>query len=621
MADEPADPPRWRPRTRGKRVALAIWTGVATFAALLVLDGFVAGRSLVSNLTRARSELNVAIEAIVTGDPEGARPHFLAAEEAADRAIAAAGHPSMGIAGLLPLAGDNLDAAAAVAAASKETALAGHSLVEVARELGWTDVGLPGSSAAGSLDVGALEAAGTRMDPVVQRLGTALSELEEAGGGGLLGPVATGYRDAVEHLARRADLAAHFRDAALLASAMFGEEAPQRYLLCVPTLGVPEPGGGAPAAVGVLLAQGGVLEIEPVQAGQEGLVPAPGTVADVPGSPDWPTTARRLLEAFALEGGSSLDGVILLDPVALQDLVWVSGDVRVEDRTLPLNDATTVSALEIDAFLGSDPEKAARLHASWVSRIVERFLDRRPGLESFALAVARDAREGRIAIYLSDRSDRSLVRRLGLDRRAPAPEEGVLPVLAAWSATEPSHVGALVDPRIRLEVSLRDDGSATVRAEVSIVNGAGVDPPSVLLGSFDGNVPVGTFAGKVSLYLPADARQVEAETSRPTPIEVVDDLGYSVVTGSLTIRGGDTATLTVSYVVDQVAIRTDGERSLVLRLVPQPTIDGLAYQIRVALPDGATFSSISPGVQRRGSTAVFSGTRAGPEDLEFVYVR
>src|SRR5215211_2154039 len=103
MAVESAAPPRVHARTRANRVTLAIWAGLATCVVLLLLDGFVAARSLLTNLTGARSQLEVGIESIVTGDPTGGEPHFAAAAAAADAAVAAAAHPSMGIAGLLPI--------------------------------------------------------------------------------------------------------------------------------------------------------------------------------------------------------------------------------------------------------------------------------------------------------------------------------------------------------------------------------------------------------------------------------------------------------------------------------------------------------------------------------------
>jgi hypothetical protein len=573
---------------------------------LLVLDGVWAGRILVRGLSRARSELTVAIESIVTGDPEAAAPHFAAAQQAADEALGAVGHPAMGIAGLLPLAGNNIEAAAAVAEASRATAAAGGTMVEFARDLGWTDIRIPASTAAGDLDIEAFEAALPRMGEVAGRLREASVALQAAGGDGLFGPVASGYRDAVDGLARRADLAGRFRDSLRLVTAMFAGK--HRYLVCVPALGQARPGGGAPSAVAVLVADDGSLELRPT-------TPAPEAVADTDVSLHWPRTARALMEAAEGSGMAGVDGVILIDAVALQDLVWTIGDVEVEGLPLALSDRTTTSALEIDAFLGNAPTKAAQLHADLVSQILVAFLERRPGVESFALAAAADTRGRHLSVYLPGREGR-LVRALGLDGRARLSDTGILPIVATWSTLGSSHVGALVSTTVRETITIRQNGSASVDAEVLFENGAGTDPPSVLLGRPIGGLPVGTFAADVTLYLPERAEDIAAETSRPGPIRIGQDLGLATVTGSVAVRGGDSTTLTVTYLVPDAVRTVDGTKEVALRVMPQPTLEGIRFQIRVLLPDGSTIVSASPGLQRRGDMAVFSGVRDAASDLE-----
>jgi hypothetical protein len=606
MASEPAPSGRWRPRTRGRRVALAVLAGLATFLILLVLDGLWAGRSLVRGLTTARSELSVAIESIVTGDPDSAGPHFAAAALAADDALDAVGHPSMGIAGILPIAGENIDAAAAVARASRATAEAGSKMVDVANTLGWTDIRVP-STDAGRVDIEAFEGALPDMQAVTDRLREALRELEEAGGDGLIGPVASGYRDALDGLSLRFDLATRFRDSLRLATAMFGGQ--QRYLVCVPALGVPRPGGGAPATVGVLVADDGALELEST-------APAPKELTDADASIDFVATARALLEAADTAGIGDLDGVIMVDAVALEDLVWAIGDVADDELPEAMSDQTTTTALEIDSFLGDAPPRTAQLHADRVTEILEAFLERRPGVETFALAMAASARDRHLAIYLSDRAERRVIRSLGLDGRARLTGDGVIPVVASWRALGNAHVGAFVRTTVRQTIRIREDGSAAVDAEVVFENDAGTDPPSVLLGRPVGGFPVGTFAADVTLSLPAAAEHIAAETSRPSPIEVGLDLGLATVTGSINVRGGDSATLTVSYVVPDVAQTVDGVNQVVLRVLPQPTLAGVRFQIRLVLPDNASIVSASPGLERRGNSALFSGVRGGPADLE-----
>jgi hypothetical protein len=607
MASDPAPSGRWRPRTRRKRVALSVWAGLTTFVILLVLDGLWAGRGLVAGLTNARAELSVAIESIVTGDPGAAAAHFAAAREAADDAVSAAGHPSLGVAGLLPIVGGNIEAASAVAEASLATAEAGLTMVKVARDLGWTDIRIPASNASGDLDIEAFEAAIPDMGSVARQLRDALTTLEGAGGGGLLGPVASGYRDALDGLTRRADLALRFRDSLQLATAMFAGQ--HRYLITVPTLGVPRAGGGVPATVGVLVANDGALALEP-------MTPAPKELTDLDVSIDWPTTARGLMAAIEAAGGEPVDGVISIDAVALQDLVWVIGDVKVKGRAVALSDRTTSAALEIDPFLGDVPLKAAQVHADRVSEILQAFLDRRPGVESFALAAAADTRGRHLSIYLPERTDARLVRSLGLDGRVRLGRPGSLPVVTSWSALGTSHVGALVSTTVVQTVSIRPNGSAAVDAEVLFDNGAGTDPPSILLGRPIGGQPIGTFAADVTLYMPKAAEQIEAETSRPSPITIDRELGIATVTGSIAVRGGESTSLTVAYVVPDAVRTVNGAKEITLRLVPQPTMAGIRYEIRVSLPDGSTILSASPQLDRRGEAAVFSGVESGAVDLE-----
>lgn len=605
MASHPAPSGRWRPRTRRRRVALAVWAGLATFAILLVLDGIWASRNLVRGLTSARSELAVAIESIVTGDPDAAAPHFAAAGEAADDAIGATGHPSLGLAGLLPVVGSNIDAAAAVGEASRATADAGTTMVEVARDLGWTDIRIPASEAIGTLNIEAFESALPGMSSVVDQLRQAATALEASGGDGLVGPVASGYRDSVDGMSRRADLAARFRDSMQLATTMFGGQ--RRYLLSVPALGVPRPGGGIPAAVGLLVADNGSLELEP-------MTTAPKAISDIDVSLDWPKTARMLMKTVAGSEIGAVDGVISIDAVALQDLVWMIGDVDADG--MAFSDETTTTGVEIDPFLGNNPPKTARVHAVRVFQILDALLDRRPGVESFALAGAADARGRHLSIYLPGAEERRLLRSLGLDGGAKLKGEGTLPVVATWSSLGNAHVGALVKTTIQQTVTIRPNGSASVEAEVLFDNGAETEPPSVLLGRPVDGLPVGTFASDVTLYVPKTAKHIAAETSQPSPIASGQDLGLATVTGSIEVRGGGSTSLTVSYSVPDVVRTVDGAKEVVLRVVPQPTLSGVRYQLRIALPEGSIILSASPGLEGRGDTATFSGVRGGIVDLE-----
>jgi hypothetical protein len=215
-----------------------------------------------------------------------------------------------------------------------------------------------------------------------------------------------------------------------------------------------------------------------------------------------------------------------------------------------------------------------------------------------------------------DRRARALLRSLGLDGRALISRPEVFPVAATWSTGGDAHVAAFLDVTVRESIQIREDGSASVTAVVLFENGAGTDPPSVLLGRSASGQPVGTFSAGVTLYAPANVRNLVAETSRPSPIEVRQGRRLTTVAGSVAIAGGGSTTLTVTYAIDE-AVRVVGDvRELRLRVLPQPTLAGVEHVVRVSLPEGWTIVSASPQFDRRGDTATFSGVRSGPADLE-----
>ena len=159
-------------------------------------------------------------------------------------------------------------------------------------------------------------------------------------------------------------------------------------------------------------------------------------------------------------------------------------------------------------------------------------------------------------------------------------------------------MGALVDTTLRQSIRIMGDGSAAVDAEVLFENSAGTDPPSVLLGRPVGGIPVGTFAADVTLLVPATARDIAAETSRPSPIEIGSDLGPTSVTGSILVRGrrvGD-----AHGHVRRPGCRQDGRRTGTADAPGAPAADAVrrAVPARDRPPGGANVVSTSPELER-----------------------
>ena len=184
-------------------MVLAVFAGLAAAAIVLVLDGLWAGRAMFRGVAEARSALTEGAVAVVTGDPGAARPLFELAAEAADSTVGATAHPSIELAERIPWLGDNIKAVEAVARASERSANAGLTMVEAAVVMDWQDVRLPATQALGSVDLPKLRAATPLLEAVAKGLGVAEAQLSVADTGRLVGPIATGYQDALATLRRR----------------------------------------------------------------------------------------------------------------------------------------------------------------------------------------------------------------------------------------------------------------------------------------------------------------------------------------------------------------------------------------------------------------------------------
>jgi hypothetical protein len=606
----PRSPARRVPRSRGQRVALAIFAGLATALILLVLDGAWAGRQMFRGVAASRSALTEGSVAAVTGDPEAARPFFEDAADAAASTSSAASHPSIRLASRIPWLGDNIRAVEAVADASDETAQAGLAMVQAADTLGWQDLRLPATEAIGSVDLPTLRAATPSLDQVAHLLGIAAARLQAADTGRLVGPVAAGYNDALDTLVRRAAVAADARDVAHLLPGFLGSRAPRSYLLAVQTLGVPQGTGGRVDLVGTLSAVHGRLRLGAP------LVAAGEAFASANLSPDGPTSAGSLLAAASEAGLGDLDGVVLVDSIWLEDALWVTGMVEIPGRARPLTSDGALDVLEREVFEGTDPIVAEDLRANLASAIVSSFLARRPATEAFAIGLAGSTARRHLMLYSTRPKEQDILVRL---QAAGAFGRGPNPLAVTWRSLVENHAVVFASRSISHMVSVQPDGSARVRTVIELSNGAPDGPPSALVGTplpatlpEPGGVdPVGGWAAEVRVLLPRSADRVNVETSIPSETQVVREGGIRVAVANLATDPGDSMTLIVTYTIKH-AVHADTFR---MTLVPQPTLAPESVQIRIDAPSGATISDASEQLRRAGGTATWSGKPTRPMTL------
>lgn len=206
----------------------------------------------------------------------------------------------------------------------------------------------------GAVDLAMLHAAAPQARRSADKADAVRADLDRLPSSGVVGRVDDGRR---ELLRRTAELAAALQGAAQaleISPALLGEDRPRRYLLLVQQTAESRGTGGLIGGFVLLEAAGGRLTV--ADAGSNGELPA-GPVDPPPGlsddfvrlygpsgaflswqnanlSPDVPSVARVLAARWAARGGGPLDGVVLLDAVALEHLLRGSGPIDVGGRTI-----------------------------------------------------------------------------------------------------------------------------------------------------------------------------------------------------------------------------------------------------------------------------------------------
>ena len=598
--------PRRSRRTRRRAIAFAVLAGLGTLLILLTIDGLWSARTMLRGVTAARSHLGAGIEAVVTGDPQVGAGSFLDAADAAAAAIDASGHPAMRIIGLLPFVGDNLDGVVAVARAEQATAEAGLVLVDAAQVLDWNDILLPATSSLGDVDLTRIREAGAMLDDVANRLRAALDDLEAQGGGGLVGPVGTGYEDAVSSLERRAALAGDAARLARLLPGFLGGDGTRRYLVAVQRLGETAPAGGAVGGVGVLTATDGAMSMEP-------LAVADRDVASATASPRGPDVAAALLASATETGLGPLDGVILTDTIGLEELLWMTGDVEVAGRDDPLRFEDAIVAIEREPFLGPDREEGEARQAELGTAVLDSALGRRPSTEAFATATSAMAADRHLVLFSTTKREQALIRGLGA---AGVADPGRNPL--AWTATSTASnlAGTYVRWVTTQTVTLDETGSAKVKTTVELQNRAPDGPPSALLGRAFGEVRVGAWSADVRVTLPRGAEGIAGETSTPSETTLgKDDDGTPYLDASLRADPGSAMSLIVSYRRPAAALVLDGNGTYRVRIVPQPLAFPGVVRLRIVVPDGLTVLGASAAFERGADVVRLEGSPTAPIDL------
>ena len=322
----------------GLVVAAGVWLA---FTAVRAQDHLVA----------ARAELEAARNALLDARIDDARAALGSAAERTGRARDLTGDPVWTVVAAVPGLGRTPATVRALATAADDVAQGVlPAAVDAAAAVDVRSLRGPD----GAVAVSMLDAAAPPARRSAEQAGLVRDELDRLPSTGVAGPVEAGRRELLAQVGKLASLLGGAADALELAPALLGQDRPRRYLVLVQQTAEARGTGGLIGGFVLLEAAAGRLSV--LDAGSNADLPA-GRVEPPPGlpadffrlygpsgaflswqntnlSPDLPSVSRVLQARWAARGGGPLNGVVLLDAIALAHLLQGSGPIALDGRTI-----------------------------------------------------------------------------------------------------------------------------------------------------------------------------------------------------------------------------------------------------------------------------------------------
>lgn len=312
-------------------------------------------------------------------------------------------------------------------------------------------------------------------------------------------PVRRLRADLIGETERLAGALASARTATALAPAMLGADRPRRYFLAVQNNAEVRGTGGLVGAYAVLRADNGVLTRERSGTNRD-FETAPAPVVDLGPefsdrydvdsartywsaavlTPHWPSAAAIMAGLWEQQGGGPIDGVLGVDPVAMAQILAVTGPAQVEGRAIGAKNVVDfVMRDEYAEFEGAEGERQevlAELAEALYDKIVGGGYDSARMLR--ALAVAGSS--GHLKVWSATPSEQEVLAPFRVSGALPAQPGPYLHVVMNNAA------GNKADYYLRRRVAYERTGEGRARVQVTLTNL--VEPatvPPIVIGRLD----------------------------------------------------------------------------------------------------------------------------------------
>lgn len=289
-------------------------------------------------------------------------------------------------------------------------------------------------------------------------------------------------------------------------------------------------------------------------------------------SPDWPRNSQRVAALWKSQYGQDVDGVVGIDPVFLQYLLGLVGNVSLPDGTV-VDGTNAAKVLMHDVYWNYPVEESDGIFASVASAAFDKILGGIGDVDVTKLvgAFERGAEEGRLIAWMRNDDEQNAIKETGIDASLPDPDDPSADSVAGvyFNNLSFSKLDWYLNADTQIGQGVKNgDGTCSYRITVTLTNimtqeEAGKLPDYVAAGASDAarddeRLNVSVFAptgGNISdLTVEGTQFGLGAATWHGIPF-------YS---GTVDLHAGETTTITYTLTTSAEA----GDKPLTLRQTP-----------------------------------------------------
>ncbi len=613
-----------------KKLRARVVTVITCLLALLSITALAIRdlNTLSGDLLEAKDMLTKSYQQAQQFDIKGARRNLDGAERKFIDARRVLSQPVFRSIALVPLLGNNIDAAEKLSASGAEAARAGHNLLDAAEKFSGSEKGPSLKYAGGKLDIGPFIEASPHIKEARVHLLMSLAEEQNIPRRFLLPQIrksTSEYSGKITKLKSAVDKVDKILD---MVPPFLGASGKRSYFLAVQNNAELRATGGLIGNYGIIEVDNGKLSLgifDQIHVLERADLPAAKVTEDFHSrydkfgsgndwlnanmSPDLPTVSNVLLQLYKSSAGQRLDGVIAIDPVGLKYLLEAIGPIKLDDSgVIDANNIVDWTLVDAYKIYGKQSERKDFLKEVAVSvwgHIASGDIQNLPLL---ATKVTEALSNKHLMLFSSDAAEEGIIKELGYAGTLDRTKGDYLQVITQNQGG--NKIDIYLEQSIDYNATIRPDGTILSVATITFENKAPKQglPVYVSGGNMSG-AKDGQNNSYISVYVPGGSGLLSyTHDGQIGKAEVGRERDKTIFSCYLKIPAGEKQVVSFTYTNSSQVPLIKSKAYYLLDWQAQPVINKPRVSLRVSYPKDYEAGSHSSSLVKQGNAIINNGT-------------